>query len=133
MKKLIAIFIALLFVGCVGLSVKPDNNGITLLQKSAVSTVGYLVAKNNTKHIPDLLRWYDVFNGTKEFVDVQQAFKDGTGKLTALISDDPYLQLQINNAMAMLNISVDGPVIPEELDKYRDTVDLFMSGVKAVR
>jgi len=63
MKKLISAFVVIMFIGCVGVTVKPDINGITMLQKSAISTVGYLVAKNNPKYIPDLLKWYDTFKG----------------------------------------------------------------------
>jgi len=135
MKKLTAVFIIIIMMtaGCAGLSINPDADGITMLQKSAVSTIGYLVADSKQEYIPDLLKWYAVFNSTDDFIDVQQVFKAGTDRLMALLDDHPYLQLQIRNAMDMLNISINGPVIPADLSKYRKVVDLFMSGVNAVQ
>lgn len=133
MRKLISMFIAVMFIGCVGISIKPDADGLTVLQKSAVSTVGYLIAKNNPEYIPDLLKWYAVFQDLDEFVDIQIEYQNGMQKLTALISDDPFLQMQIRNCMSMLKITVEGPVIPEDLEKYSVVVDYFMMGVMAIR
>ena len=133
MKKLISAFVVIMFIGCVGVTVKPDINGITMLQKSAISTVGYLVAKNNPKYIPDLLKWYDTFKGLDEFIDVQSEYREGVMKLSAMVSGDPFLQMQIRNAVDMLEITFDGPVVPEELEKYSEVVDYFMIGVRAVQ
>jgi len=132
MKKLITIFVAIMFVGCVGVSVKPDTN-ITMLQRSAVSTVGYLVAKNNPKYIPDLLKWYDGYQKLDEFVDLQTEYREGVMKLSAMVSGDPFLQMQIRNAVSMLQITFEGPVVPEEAGKYSEIVDYFMVGVMAVQ
>ena len=138
MKRILIAILAIVFlfgcVGCAGTEVKWDNEAtISVIQKSATSTVGYLVAKNNPKYIPDLLEWYGVFNNLEEFGDIQQAYMGGINKLSKLISDDPYLQLQIKNVMMMLEISVEGPTVPEDLDKYKAVVDSFMLGVMAVQ
>jgi len=136
MKKLISTLIAVMLmsvIGCVGVNIKPDINGISMLQKSAISTVGYLVAKNNPKYIPDLLKWYDTFKGLDEFIDVQSEYREGVMKLSAMVSGDPFLQMQIRNAVDMLEITFDGPVVPEELEKYSEVVDYFMIGVRAVQ
>ena len=136
MKKLISTLIAVMLIsviGCVGVTVKPDINGISMLQKSAISTVGYLVAKNNPKYIPDLLKWYDGYQKLDEFVDVQSEYREGVMKLSAMVSGDPFLQMQIRNAVDMLEITFDGPVVPKELEKYSSVVDYFMIGVRAVQ
>jgi len=132
MKKPISIFIAMMFIGCVGIAVKPDTNGITMLQKSAVSTVGYLIAKNNPRYIPDLMKWYAAFQNLDEFIDVQAEYQSGLQKLVSMISDDPFLQMQIRNCMDMIEITFDGPQLPGELKKYHQAVDFFMIGVAAV-
>ena len=138
MKRILIAILAIVFlfgcVGCAGIDVKWDNEAtISVIQKSATSTVGYLVAKNNKEYIPDLLEWYSTFNNLEEFVDIQTEYTNGIEKLSELISDDPYLQLQIKNVMSVLEINVEGPAIPEDLGKYKAVVDSFMLGVMAVQ
>ena len=131
MRKLISILLVLAFVGCVHIGVKPDKELLTVLQKSAISTVGYLVAKNNPDKIPDLMKWYEGFLELEEFYDIQTSYQDGAAKLSELISDDAFLQLQIKNAMDILEVTVEGPMVPEEVEKYKYIVDYFMLGVAA--
>ena len=130
---LIGVAIMFMFTGCVGMTVKTDTNSVTMLQRSAVSTVGYLVAKNNPKYIPDLLKWYDGYQKLDEFVDLQTEYKEGVMKLSAMVSGDPFLQMQIRNAVSMLQITFEGPTVQEELGKYSEIVDYFMVGVMAVQ
>lgn len=116
---------------CSGIDVKMSDEVITVLQVSATSTVGYLIAKNNPTYVDEMLLWYNSFNTETELIDVQAMFKEGIAKLSILISDDPYLQLQVQNAMTLLEISVNGPQVEEDLGKYKVVVDSFMSGVLA--
>jgi len=133
MKRLFVILMAAFFVfGCFGCSnlkvnVTPDTK--TVLQKVAISTTGYLIAKNNQKYIPEFVKWHNAFNLLVDQADIQIAFRDGVAQLSTLISDDPYLQLQVRNAMTMLEINMDGPALPEEVAPYKAAVDSFMEGV----
>ena len=135
MKKIIVILMAFFLVfGCAGFEVKIDKeNAATVLQKSATSTVGYLIAKNNRKYIGEILDWYYQFKNFQKLGDIQTAFRDGKAKLASLISDDPFLQLQIQNAMSLLELSGDGPQVPSEIERYIDAVDWFMLGVLAAQ
>ena len=135
-KKIFVILIAVFFVfGCAGgdfnwpLKIDVDKDVTTGLQKVALSTTGYMIAKNNQKYIPEFVKWYNAFNLLIEQEDIQVAFQDGVAQLSTLISDDPYLQLQVKNAMSMLSISVDGPSLSEEVELYKQAVDSFMEGV----
>jgi len=135
MKKLCVILIAVFFLfGCAGMNIGIDNEAVVpILQQSAISTTGYLIAMNNQSYIPKMVEWYSYFQELESFEDVQAAFQAGVGQLSKMISDDPYLQLQIKNAMTLLKINMDGPQAIEELKKYKEVVDSFMSGVMAAR
>ena len=132
-KKLIAAIVTMMFIGCATVSIKPNDEVLTVLQKSAVSTVGYLIAKNKPDRLYDILAWYSLFQNASEFVDIQAEYQNGIQKLSELISDDPFLQMQIKNAMDMLKISFEGPQLPDELTKYSQVVDYFMIGVSAIK
>ena len=135
MKRIIVILMAaFLLFGCAGMELGIDKEAAsTVLQQSATSTVGYLIAKNNRTYIPQILDWYYQFKTYKEIGDIQDAFQEGRVKLSRLISDDPFLQLQIQNAMTLLKISGDGPQLPSEIDRYIEAVDWFMLGVMAAQ
>lgn len=134
MRKLtIGIIITLLLVGCAGMNIALNDNAQEVLQDSAVSTIGYLIAKNNPKYIPNLLAWYNKYQNLDEFSDMQLTYQDGVAKLTGMVSDDPYLQLQLRNAMSLIQIEYKGPQIPDELDKYNRAISAFMSGVAAAK
>ena len=121
------------FISCSGLGVNWSSDVLTVVQKSTTSTVGYLIAKNNPEYIDDMIKWYTIFNTKDNFVDIQEHFQDGIGKLSALISDDQYLQLQVKNLAELIEITYDGPQIPEEVSKYKMVVDSFMDGVIAAK
>lgn len=132
LKKMLIGIICLAFVACAGVGINLSDNTITILQQSATSTVGYLIAKNNPSHIDEITTWYQVFCGISELSDAQEIFQDGISQLGELVSDDPYLQLQIKNVLSLLEINIEGPQTIIELGKYRAVVDSFMAGVFAV-
>ena len=135
MKKILSLILCGVFLvglfGCAGFSITPTNDVITVLQASAVSTTGYLIAKNNVEHINSIMNWYSYYKTNKELVDVQTAFQDGMVKLSELISDDPFLQLQVRNSLNLLEVRYDGPQIETEISRYNAVVDNFMAGVIA--
>lgn len=131
MNRFISILTVFVLVSCAGIGVQISEDATTVLQKSAISTVGYLIAKNNPSHVDDMLAWYNIFQGQTNLADVQAVYKDGINKLSAMISNDPYLQLQVRNAMSLLEISVDGPQTDLGIGKYKEVVDSFMAGVVA--
>ena len=129
-KRIILISVILLFVvSCAGLGIKLSDNAVTVLQAEATSTLSYLIAKNNKKHIPKIKEWYSVYENVQTLEDAQKVFKDGMDKLADLIAGDPFLSLQIKNAMNLLEISADGPQLETDLKKYKSVVDSFMLGV----
>ena len=134
-KLLILVYISIFMfiISCAGLGVKLSDNSNEVLQKSATSTVGYLIAKNNPKYIDDMVTWYNVFNNADTLGSVQESFQEGMGKLSQLISDDPYLQLQVKNLSGLIQIDYNGPQLPEEVEKYKDVVDSFMDGVMTAK
>jgi len=77
--------------------------------------------------------WYAIFQGHNEILDLQEAYKHAVHTLAEKLTDDKFLQLQLENAMALLEINAEGPKIPEEVQRYRKIVDIFMSGVKTAK
>ena len=136
MKKrgLVTLAVALLFfVSCAGTSfnIKVKDEPITLLQKSAISSIGYLIAKNNPEDIPAMVEWYDKYRKLDALVDINVEFQKGVDSLAKMVTDDPFLYMQLSNCMDMLEISYVGPQLPEEIEKYGYVVDYFMLGVRS--
>jgi len=127
----LVLVLSLFILSCAGMNVQVSKDSVTVLQTAATSTVGYLIAKNNIEYVDDMVTWYNYFKSETKLENVQVAFQDGLTQLSKLISDDPYLQLQVRNAMNLLEINVEGPQTELELGKYQAVVDSFMSGVMA--
>jgi hypothetical protein len=135
MKKFrlfVAISLTLLLIACAGIGVKISDNATTVLQNSAISTVGYLIVKNNPKYRDPMVQWYQAFKGVQDLPTVQTMFKEGIAKLSQSVSSDPFLTMQIQSAINLLEINVEGPQTELELGKYQGIVDAFMIGVMAV-
>ncbi len=113
--------------------IKIDEEALSIIEMTALTTLGYLVGKNNRDYIDDMESWYALFQGTGELIDVQETYKHGLHRLIEDLTDDKFLQLQIENTMSLLKIDIEGPQIPEELKRYRKIVDSFMSGVKTAK
>ena len=131
MKKLVIILCALSLIACAGVGLKLSDNATTVLQDSAISTVGYLIVKNNPKFKQPIQDWYVTFQGASTLPTIQTMFKEGLNKLASSVSDDPYLTMQIQNAMQLLEINVDGPQVEADIAKYQGYVQAFMMGVLA--
>ena len=132
MKKLLAILLAITLISCAGVGVQLSDNATTVLQNSATSTVGYLIVKNNPQFRDPMVVWYQAFKGVNDLGTVQTMFKEGIAKLSQSVSDDPFLTLQIQNAINLLEISVEGPATELDMGKYQAVVDAFIMGVLAV-
>jgi len=130
MKRIISIILAVAFVGCASIDLKPQTE-ITELQKSAVSTVGFLIAKNNPDYVPKFKSWHEKWNTITEFNMQQIEYQVGIQKLAEIISKDPFLQMQMKNAMSMLDVTFEGPQVPGDIDRYKQVIDYFMIGVSA--
>ena len=128
---LIAVII-LAFVACAGVGVKVSDDAVSVLQNSATATVGYLIVKNNPKYRDPMVQWYQTFKGVQDLPTVQAMFKEGIAKLSQSVSHDPFLTMQIQNAISLLEINVEGPQTELDLGKYQKIVDAFMMGVMAV-
>lgn len=133
MKKTIimGLILTLLLIGCAGTGIKLADNSATVLRNSATSTVGYLIVKNNPQFRAPMVEWYKAFQQTQGLTSVQQMFQAGIIQLSNAVSDDPFLILQINNAIKLLEINIDGPQTELDIEKYRIYVDSFMMGVSA--
>ena len=133
-KRFFSCVAVLLFlvVACAGVGVQLNDNATTILQNSATSTVGYLIVKNNPQFRDPIIQWYMLFREADDLMTVQTMFRDGIEKLAKSVSDDPYLSMQIANAMTLLEINFDGPQIELDIGRYQGIVDAFMMGVMAV-
>ena len=129
MKKLLTVGLVVLFVFSVMGCKQEDGN--KELQTTIASSVGYLIAKNKPELSNDMIKWYDSFIMVSDS-DFQPGYQDGIAKLIAMVTDDPFLSFQIQNAMGLLGISALGPKVPDEVEQYRYIVDAFMIGVAAV-
>jgi len=128
MKRLFATVVIVLFVlSVIGCKTEADNKDI---QKTIASTVGYLIAKNKPELAGDMIKWYDEFINISDN-DFKVGYQDGISKLIAMVTDDPFLSFQLQNAMNLIGISISGPMIPGEIEQYRYIVDAFMIGVSA--
>jgi len=132
MKKLLVILLAISLIACAGIGVQLSDNATTVLQNSATSTVGYLIVKNNPQFRDPMVEWYQVFKGADSLIAVQSMFQEGIAKLSQSVSHDPFLTLQIQNAITLLEINVEGPQTELDIGKYQAVVDAFMMGVMAV-
>ena len=135
MKKLKLAFCAVLvlaLIACAGVGVKLSDNATMVLQNSATSTVGYLIVKNNPRFRDPMIKWYQTFKGVNDLANVQAMFQEGIAKLSQSVADDPFLTMQIQNAMNLLEINFEGPQIELDIGKYQKVVDAFMMGVMAV-
>jgi len=94
--------------------------------------VGYLIVKNNPQFRDPMVEWYQVFKGANTLIAVQSMFQEGIAKLSQSVSHDPFLTLQIQNAISLLEISVEGPATELDIGRYQGIVDAFMMGVMAV-
>jgi len=119
-------------LSCAGVGVQLSDNATTVLQNSATSTVGYLIVKNNPQFRDPMVEWYQVFKGANSLIAVQSMFQEGIAKLSQSVSHDPFLTLQIQNAITLLEISVEGPATELDMGRYQAVVDAFMMGVMAV-
>jgi len=135
MKRIRIFLIAILCIAmlsCAGVGVQLSDNATTVLQNSATSTVGYLIVKNNPQFRDPMVEWYQVFKGANSLIAVQSMFQEGIAKLSQSVSHDPFLTLQIQNAITLLEISVEGPATELDMGRYQAVVDAFMMGVMAV-
>jgi len=132
MKRLLIAIMCLALMACAGVGVKLTDNATTVLQNSATSTVGYLIVKNNPQFRDPMITWYQTFKGVNDLSSVQAMFKEGIAKLSQSVSHDPFLILQIQNAITLLEINVEGPATELDIGKYQEVVDAFMMGVMAV-
>ena len=128
----VLLFLTALLFACGTVGVQLNENATSVLQNSATSTVGYLIVKNNPQFRDPMVEWYQAFKGVNDLATVQTMFQEGIAKLSQSVSNDPFLTLQIQNAISLLEISVEGPATELDIGKYQDTVDAFMMGVMAV-
>ena len=135
MKRIRIFLIAILCISmlsCAGVGVQLSDNATTILQNSATSTVGYLIVKNNPQFRDPMTEWYMAFKGVQDLATVQSMFQEGIAKLSQSVSHDPFLTLQIQNAISLLEINVEGPATELDIGKYQKVVESFMLGVLAV-
>ena len=131
-KRLLIAIMCLGLLGCAGVGIQMSDNATTVLQNSATSTVGYLIVKNNPQFRDPMVEWYKVFKSADSLISVQSMFQEGIEKLSQSVSHDPFLTLQIQNAISLLEINVEGPQTELDIGKYQKVVDAFMMGVMAV-
>jgi len=97
------------------------------------SSVGFLFADSHKELIPKIEKWHAMFNTANGFIDAQALLKEGLDQLVEKISNKPFIQFQLKQAMALMELSYDGPVIEADLSKYKKCVDAFMTGVLSAK
>jgi len=132
MKRVLIAIMCLTLVACAGVGIKLADNAGGVLQTAGISSVGYLIIKNNPQFRDPIVDWYKMFNQVDELGSIKLMFQNGVAKLTQAVSHDPFLTMQIQSAMSMLEISVDGPETEFDISKYRRVVDAFLLGVLSV-
>jgi len=132
MKRVLIAIMCLTLVACAGVGIKLADNAGSVLQTAGISSVGYLIIKNNPQFRDPIVDWYKMFNQVDELGSIKLMFQNGVAKLTQAVSHDPFLTMQIQSAMSMLEISVDGPETEFDISKYRRVVDAFLLGVLSV-
>ena len=134
-KRMLIAIMCLGMISCagvsdIGVSISDDANGI--LTDGVTQTVGYLIVKNNPQLREPLRDWYLDFIELKEFDAIKLAYQTGIAGLSKAVSNDPFLLMQIQNAMKVVKIDYNGPQTVLELGKYQRVVDNFMLGVMTV-
>lgn len=129
---LTVLIFAVFLIGCAGIGLKISDQADQVIKDGVISTVSYLIIKNNPKFRDPLIKWYEEFLALKDFDNLKSKFKDGIEKLSQSVSHDPYLTMQIQRAMGLIEISPEGPATELDLGKYQHVVDVFMEGVIAV-
>lgn len=106
---------------------------ISVLQMSALSTVGYLIGKKHGGYINDILEWYSVFKTASDNDTIYTLYNEGMERLAGLITDDPFLSLQVKNALSLFELDFTIPSPDVDLGKYQVAVDAFITGVYAAQ
>ena len=131
-KRLLLVLMCLGMISCAGvgdMGVTISDDATEILTDGVVSTVGYLIVKNNPQLREPLRAWYLDFIELKELNAIQLAYQNGISALIKSVSHDPFLVMQIQNAMKVVQIDFTGPTIELDIGKYQRVVDAFMLGV----
>lgn len=113
--------------------IKVHEEALDVAQILLLTTLGHYVGKNNADWIDDMESWYAGFQKLIEMPDVNEAFQHAMHTLIEKCIDDEFVQLQVETLVRLLEINLAGPVVPEEILKYKKIVDSFMAGVKTVK
>jgi len=131
-KKLLVVLMCLGMISCAGVSdvgVTISDDATEILTDGVISAVGYLIVKNNPQLREPLRNWYLDFIELKELDVIQKAYQEGISGLIKSVSHDPFLVMQIQNAMKVVQIDATGPMVELDIGKYQRVVDAFMLGV----
>ena len=110
-----------------------NDEALELVEIMTLSTLGHLVAKKNPDWIDDMESWDGLFQNAGGFTKLQELYKHAMHTLIEKVTDDPFLQVQIENAMTLLGLEMMMPDLPEIAPRYRKIVDAFMTGVKSMK
>lgn len=111
-------------------TIKIREDALSVAEMAALSSVGYFVGRNNKEHIDDILEWYSVLQLAGDS-DFEKMFDEGLHKLVDMISDNPFIQLQLMNVLKLIEIDVDNPLEGFDLGRYQNIVNNFMAGITA--
>lgn len=133
MKKIFIGVMCLALVACGAVGIKLSADAISTLADNVLAITGYMVAKNNVKHIPEIEKWYSVFQLLNDVEAVQKEWQHGQELLAKMVSEDPFIQQRIAKSMGMFELDYQGPKLPDEIERYKSVVDSFMEGVLFVK
>lgn len=133
MKRLVLCAVLILaLVACGTVGVKLSDQAETMLMDTTISTLGFLIIKNNPTYREAMVDWYLGFKKLDDFNLIQKAYQEGIARLSKAVSHEPYLVMQLQSLMSMVQITSTGPKVPEELLRYTSIIDSFFKGVMPV-
>jgi len=129
MKKLLVSVLALLFLtACGGVQLKSDTAEIAA--GATAATAGYLIGKNNPDKVTSWVEWAD------KLIDLEQgttviSFEILLAKGFDLIADEPFLELQFNKLIRLLEFpELQPPDMPFLKNEYLEYIRLIIGDFK---
>ena len=129
-RNLVILGIAILFLtACAGVSIKKDQTTETVADIAA-GTIGYYVGKNNVDLIPEWNKWLDKILALQQG-DTVFSYEELLKKGFALVTDEPYLEMQLNKLIRLLEFpELQPPELPFLTGDYIEMVKVVLGGFR---
>ena len=129
-RNLVILGIAILFLtACAGVSIKKDQTTETVADIAA-GTIGYYVGKNNVDLIPEWNKWLDKILALQQG-DTVFSYEELLKKGFALVTDEPYLEMQLKKLIRLLEFpELQPPELPFLTSDYIEMVKVVLGGFR---